>query len=245
MSEKDNILKELTQLESSLASITNKNVYTVPNNYFNGIEKEFIARVEADFIYSSNKASFSVPTGYFDNLSTAVFEKIKAASQNEVIDEINNLSPTIANIGNANVYHSPAGYFDNLHFSTPIKNTGKLIKFGSPKTFVKYAAAAVIVGLLGFSAFYFLRSNTTQNEHVEVAALIKKADEIIKTNTFDATLESLSDKELEKYLTQNGEDVNASLVAETAEQATLPEAIDYYLDPTTLDNFLNENNLKN
>jgi hypothetical protein len=240
MLERENILNELTAISPLVASIPRVNVYRVDINYFDGIRAELQARIIAsNFIAPQN--NFDVPQGYFENLPTNILAKIKAQENNEVFAEMETLSTTIAGIGNKNVYTVPQGYFEQLAMPTIV--SAKVVKMGSRSIF-KYAAAAVVVGLLGFGAMKFI-ANTKTN--TETLAVVKQANEILKSNSFDATFASVSDKDIEKYLLQNGEDVNAALVAASMDDnnTTLPDADDYLFDDKTLDNFLNENNLKN
>ncbi|MEJ7609704.1 MAG: hypothetical protein WKF88_00855 [Ferruginibacter sp.] len=73
-----------------------------------------------------------------------------------------------------------------------------------------------------------------------------KANEILKTGSFENEMNSLSDNDIVKYLKENGEDINAALVASSlTDETKLPEASDYLTDENTLDDYLNENNLKN
>jgi hypothetical protein len=243
MNEQNPILTELQALSPSVAAIARVNVYKVPSNYFEYLPADIIATVKMEALKTTN--NYSVPNGYFENLSTAIFDKIKLTEQNTWVSELTELSPVLANIGNKNVYNTPDKYFETLEHKKHLAEPAKVIAFGNKRSVFKYAAAAVVTGLLGFGIFTFVNKNMAAAPTAQTASLIKKADEIIKTNSFDATLESLTDKDLEQYLTQNGENIEAALVASTADESNLPEAIDYYLDPNTLDNYLNENNLKN
>ena len=177
-----------------------------------------------------------VPQGYFESLPATILQKIKSIE----LSEIEMLSTTVANIGNKNVYTVPQGYFEQLSF---IKQTTKVVKIGTSSIF-KYAAAAVVTGLLGFSIFnYVNKPATLSNENL---AMVKAGNDILIKGSFDKELEAITDKDLENYLSANGEDVNAALVASTIDDDDkLPDAADYFLDENTLDNFLKENNLKN
>ncbi len=240
MLERENILNELNAISPLVASVPRVNVYRVDENYFDGIRAELQARIIAsNFIAPQN--NFDVPANYFENLPSNILAKIKAQENNVVLTEIEAISPTIAGIGNKNVYTVPHGYFEQL--AMPSKASAKVVTMGSRSIF-KYAAAAVIVGLLGFGTMKFIANTKANNETL---AVVKEANEILKANSFDETLASVSDKDLEKYLLQNGEDINAALVAASIDDVntTLPEADDYLMDDNTLDNFLNENNLKN
>ncbi len=237
----------------------NKNAFTIPDGYFENLSKSVFDKIkratqnevamEIDQLSPvvariGNKNVYSLPDGYFENLSRTVFSKGQKAAPNEVAFEMNELSPLLVGIGNRNVYGLPQNYFENLQYTFEEKPVAKVVKF-SMRSIAKYAAAAVVTGLLGIGIFTFVNNSVSVKPNAETAALIKQGNEIIKANTFDATLESLSDKELEKYLIQNGENIDAALAASTTDDANLPEAMDYYLDPNTLDNFLNENKLKN
>jgi hypothetical protein len=240
MLEKETILSELNAISPLVASVPRVNVYRVDENYFDGIRAELQARIIAsNFISPQNNSD--VPDGYFENLPISILAKIKAQENNAVFAEIEELSPSIASIGNRNVYTVPQGYFEQLVM--PKTTTGKVVKMEGRSIF-KYAAAAVIVGLLGFGAVKFIANTKVNNETRDI---VKEANKILETNSFDATLARVSDKDIEKYLLQNGEDVNAVLVAASIDDdnTTLPEADEYFMDDKTLDNFLNDNNLKN
>ncbi len=240
MLERENILNELNAISPLVASVPRVNVYKVDENYFDGIRAELQARIIASN-FTTLQNNFDVPADYFENLPNNILAKIKAQENNVVLTEIETLSPTIASIGNKNVYTVPQGYFEHLAMSS--KSSAKIVKMGSRSIF-KYAAAAVVVGVLGFGAMKFIANTKTNNETI---AVVKEANKILETNSFDATFASVSDKDIEKYLSQNGEDVNAALVAASIndENTTLPEVDDYLMDDNTLDNFLNDNNLKN
>jgi hypothetical protein len=243
MLERENILNELTAISPIVASIPNVNVYKVDENYFDGIRAELQARIIAsNFTLSQN--NFDVPEGYFENLPTNILAKIKA-QDNRIFDrEMMELSPTIANIGNRNVYTVPLGYFEQL--SLPTSTSAKVVKIGS-FSILKYAAAAVITGLLGFAALKFVQYNNATKPDVATTKAINDANKILQTSNFDEALASVSDKDIEKYLLQDGEDVNAALVASSVDDddTTLPETDDYLMDDNTLNNFLENNNLKN
>ena len=47
MIQKENILQELNELKSSLATVTPQNVYTVPVGYFDGLVAQVLSRIKA------------------------------------------------------------------------------------------------------------------------------------------------------------------------------------------------------
>jgi hypothetical protein len=238
MTKRENILKELSEISTFVAAIPPVNVYKVDSNYFDGIRAELQARIIAsNFVTLDEKRG--LPEGYFENLPSTILEKIKAAD----LSEIEQLSPLVASIGNKNVYSIPDKYFEALTVSKATET--KVVKMRRASIF-KYAVAAVVVGLLGFGLFTFLNDSKTINVDEQNFAAIKAGNEILKKGTFDKELESITDRELESYLSQNGEDVNAALVASSTEdEEKLPEAVDYLMDENTLNDFLKNNNLAN
>lgn len=235
MTERDTILNELNAISALVAGLPRINVYKVNEDYFDGLRAELQARIIASNFYTEVN-NLKVPQGYFENLSAAILQKIKV----EEVSEIDLLSATIANIGNKNVYSIPQGYFEQLNF---VKQTTKVVKMGSRSIF-KYAAAAVITGLLGLSILTFVNKPTALSK--ENAAVVKAGNDILTKGSFDKELATISDNDLENYLSANGEDVGAALVASTIDDdSNLPDAAEYFFDENTLDNFIKENNLKN
>ncbi len=244
---REDILNELKTISSVVADVPYLNVYTVDNGYFVGIATELKARIEADTLYGSQN-NFAVPDGYFENLTANVLQRIKA-EEKEVFAETKEYSALIAKIGNRNVFTAPSNYFEALVFINEEKPLAKVIKMSRTRAVLKYAAAAVITGLIGISIINIVNktnTNLTNEVSVQTAEVMTKADKIIKTGTFDKELENVSDKDIEQYLQQGGQDVHAALVAASTDEADkLPEAADYLVDENALDNFLKENNLKN
>lgn len=241
------ILNELKTISKVLADVPYLNVYTVDTCYFGGIAAELKARIDADTLYNSQN-NFAVPDGYFENLSANIFQRIKA-EESEVFAETKEHSALIAGIGNRNLFSAPNNYFEELTFIKQKKPVSKVIEMIRTRAVFKYTAAAVITGLIGFSIINIVnKTNTNLSSEVSVqtAEVMKKADKIIKTGTFDKELENVSDKDIEQYLQQGGQDVHAALVAASTEDADkLPDAADYLVDENALDNYLKENNLKN
>ena len=247
MNTNENILNELKEISSTVAAIPFVNVFTVPVDYFNTLQPVVMATISAA-MKTDPFQNLIVPDGYFENLSDSIFKKIKAA-ENEVTIELSYISPLIAGIITKETYAAPEGYFGALTFVNQQKTeVAKVVKINRTKFVFKYAAAAVITGLLGISVINITYTNTKKPEEVivsQTASVLKNADAILKTGSFDATLQTLSDNDIQQYLEQNGHDVNAALVASSTDEVDkLPEATDYLLDENVLENYLKDNNLK-
>jgi hypothetical protein len=248
MNRSEIISAELKSISTVVEAIPFTNVFSVPEKYFSNVANEFYARLAADHFYTSENA-FDVPQGYFENLASQVMDKIKLSETSSAAGETKNISSLIDSIGNKNIYTVPAGYFESLIPLTFEKTAAKVVKIKSFRTIMKIAAAAVFTGLMGIAVLNVTEKKNTVTpveNNTGLASVITKANDIIKTGSFDEALNSVSDNEIEQYLQQNGQDVNAALVASVADESVaLPEASDYLFDEKTLDNFLSTNNLKN
>ena len=274
-----NIQNELKELNSILATVSNMNVYTVPDGYFDAISHDILMAVQQDTPQVMDKNS--VPAGYFDGLADSIMGKIKtrAAEENEdsallaglkginvyqvpagyfdnlataIIARINvgvdeeESSTLLDSIKGINVYQVPAGYFDNLSEAivSKIEKPAKVIEMKPRSSFFRYAAAAAITGIIGLSVIsVFNKRDTTIDPSLPAIDVMAKASDILKNNSFDKELSTVSDADLVNYLKESGEDVNAALVASVEEENNLPEQIDYMTDDKTLDNLLNELNI--
>ena len=163
---------------------------------------------------------FQVPEHYFENLSSHILLKINVLSTSKSV---------------------PEGYFESLPdiLIYRIRSEANVVSIKKQYPFLKYAIAAVIVGILGLNLFSFF--NQQKDER---AILLAEANQIIKTQSFDAVFESIPEDEIENYLIASGSDVNAALVANVAYNKELPAEIDYLSEAHTLDTFLEELNIE-
>lgn len=289
MNNRNDILTELAQLSPALAAIPFRNVFTVPDGYFDHLPQVLLSNTKAETGLEIPKENqFSVPEGYFDGLAGNIMAKINAMESKQANDELRRISPflsgiektnlfsvpegyfehlpahiqkrispvteetlsiseTVATVGNKNVFTVPVGYFDAVEdeVRSALPREAKLVQMQPRRSVFRYAAAAVITGLLGISLFFvFDKKEPTGMPDDQTFAL---ANEILENNSFDAELDKLSAADLENYLTANGEDVTAALVANSAieNSNSLPDADEYIFDEKALDEYLDKMNLNN
>lgn len=180
MTQRDNILKELNELNSQLAAQNPVNIYSVPAGYFDGLVAEVMKRIkalEADnaadelahlspLLSSLTKQNpYTVPAGYFENLDGQLNGIIHSEKELSSKEETATLSPLLAGLRNENPYQVPQGYFETLTAGIPKENKpqAKVISFTSRKWF-RYAAAAVITGVVVLAGFLFLNNGSGNNE---------------------------------------------------------------------------------
>lgn len=232
-----------------LKRIGNRNIYTVPVGYFDQLANNILGKLfnEPSEVLAKigNKNVFTVPTGYFENIRSSIISAIKNENAQE---ETFAISQLVAGIGNKNVFSVPTGYFETLATNTQnkINQPGKIVKLGVRKTIIKYAAAAVVTGLIATGGLFIYKNNKTGKPSAETIQLMAAAKEINKTNSFDKELNTISDADIVHYLEDKGQDVNAALVASlTDDDKKLPDAADYIIDESTLDDMLKELDLNN
>lgn len=191
---------------SSALQQARHNPYQVPQGYFEGLADQVLQRVKADEANNAHeeleilspllskigkKTPFSTPAGYFNELSDNAVAGAQAIEF--VNDELENLSPLMNSLRNKQVYEVPAGYFEQLPDqvlnAAKTQQPAKVVSISFTRRVTRYAAAAVVAGIIGVAGWMFLGKHgnikTTPNQPVVVA---------------QADLDSISDDMLEKYL---------------------------------------------
>jgi hypothetical protein len=223
MTQRDNILQELKELESSLANLSSQNIYTVPTGYFEELSSQIINRIKAleattasdelSFLSStlaniSKEIPYSVPSGYFERLNEKVIQVISQDNNPTAKEELETLSPLLSGLKKEPLYSVPADYFDSLQTKQEIK----VISITSRKWF-KYAVAAVIVGVVATSALFILNNNKQPSEKQIFAKFtreVKKMNEAEKDKLIDfidAGLDGRETAQINSDKTNEGKDL--------------------------------------
>jgi hypothetical protein len=238
-----------------LQSIDNKFVTqgSVPEGYFDSLAGNIMDRIKAAGEAQAepsevlgkigNTNVFSVPEGYFEQFPSTVMRQLMDSS---VAQETSFSSPLVAGIGNKNVFTVPEGYFENFSVDTSAVSGARVVRMPARKSIWRYAAAAVITGFLAVGGYLLVNDNQPVGLTAETKQVIQEGQVILKTNSFDKEMNTVSDADIVAYLESNGQDVNAALVASLTDDAKdLPDATDYIIDDKTLDNMLNDLDLSN
>lgn len=174
MTQKENILEELKQLNSSLAGQP-QNVYSVPADYFDGLITQVIARIKAleaadageelahlsPLLHGiSKQLPYSVPSNYFEGLAENVSAVVH---QNDltVQEELGNISPFLSSLKKEVPFIVPEGYFEHLTPGIIIeeKKAGVKIISLTNRTWYRIAAAALIIGLFVLAGLFYFNGN--------------------------------------------------------------------------------------
>jgi len=215
MAQNTNILQELTELKSSLARIAPGNIYTVPEGYFDGLASDILKRIKALEVSNakeelsflspllndlSRQMPYAVPDGYFKDLEDNVLPAVHQSAS----EELESISPLLSGLNKQMPYSVPVGYFETLNTGN-ILNTGnqeaKVVNlFSSRKRWIKYAAAAMITGVIGLVAFLVVGK-----KDIDKLPIVKFEKKLNKE------IQKMSDTELAEFLettevTMNGQE---------------------------------------
>lgn len=241
------ILNELQIISPYLAGIGKVNVFQVPEHYFEELPKKILTNT---FLHNDEKnKDQKVPEGYFDRLSDKILLKIKKEDIQSAKEEIRNISPILYSLKEKNVFTVPHGYFQNLEDSIQAKlNSGKakIIPLSSVKKWWKYAAAAVIAGVITVGSLQIFNNKPNGDDGNSVLTASMNLPEYIKLSfqyktpeQLDQGIASLSDDEIASYLENHGNIMDDSMLENGIDTTGLPDTEEYLMNDNTLNNFLN------
>jgi hypothetical protein len=227
----------------------------VPAGYFDNLAGNILNKIKAQenedeplspLLESLRKTNvFTVPQGYFEELS----EGIVAGQSTADIS----LSTTLESLRQQQVFTVPQGYFEALPAQIAAKlqqPKGKVVGFVRSR-FVKYAAAAVVTGIMALGVYQFTKNGTTSGVQGDeaLAALtdVQKQGIALSKNQalYNQEMEQLSDEAIAKFLTANGDDLETAVAAAGVNESDLPSEDDLMLDDAALEDFLNGSDKSN
>jgi len=192
MTNKD-IIQELSDLGSSLNSMTSHNVYSVPQGYFEGFADHILSLVKNNeslaWLSSLPKETpYQLPAGYFDDLEEKIMDSIRNHPDYRTSkEELESISPFLNSLSKRPVYAVPEDYFENFNVAKKQKKTStKLVSISSHKWF-KYAAAAVVIGAIALTGIFVVYNNNHKDAAGKTLAKfeteVKKIDDVKKTDS--------------------------------------------------------------
>jgi hypothetical protein len=233
------ILEELNKVSPLLAGIEKKNVFSVPEGYFDVLSIDILKKIQIDSGTKTHK--LTVPEGYFENLGTSVLTKIRSLKEDNPAQELRALSPMLYSIQNENVFSAPVGYFRDLQNEIlyKVKPQAKVVELRKRSSVWKYAAAAVVTGIIGLSSLMMFNTSKTSADNTDTELLIQTASQFKNEEQINGAIATLSEEEIIKYLERTGTDIDNEALATGIDASELPESTDYMLDEKTLETYLN------
>jgi hypothetical protein len=160
---------------------------------------------------------------------------LKSDDHQTAKEELETLSPFLSGLKKEMPYDVPQGYFDSLS-KGPVKQETKVISIVHRKWF-RYAAAAVVTGIMVLGGFLFFSSPTKIDpieqpyawvkksfkkvDKADIDAFVKLADEELTTQSSVAAnpvkpeeikelMKDVSDKEIQKFLDETPDTDNSN-----------------------------------
>ena len=183
---------------------------------------------ELDCSFTQVPHPYQVPKGYFDGLAEEILFRIKAESfSSDAAEELAQLSPTLAALKKEMPYSLPEGFFEKQDLqkitgSKTKKDEAKVVSIQKATQWWKYAAAAVVTGLVVLS-IVFINSNSGIDPNEKSYAWVEKNLKKVNTESIqkfvqlteagqngnngitvspevNALMQALSDQEVEEFL---------------------------------------------
>lgn len=236
MDNNNEILQELKEMSPVLRQLKNKVPYTVPFFYFEVLPNTIVSKIittEEPNLPFTQANPYTIPHNYFADLSSGILKRItRENGQSEIFEEMEEIAPLLNTVSKKPVYVVPERYFEKVHWSKNKKEEqkGELRFMTSGNKVLRYAAAAVIIGLLTCGLFLFLgkqgedqrsvKANTvsevkqlSEQEIVEFLKTNSSSDNIVShkssSNQKDTDIKSIvnkmSDKEIQRFLEEYGD----------------------------------------
>jgi hypothetical protein len=206
MTPRDNILKELSELNSDLGGLNQQPLFQVPGGYFDNLADKVLKKVKASeaasakeelallspFLSAISKSTpYSVPIGYFEGFEKKLDEAIFAGKDQTVSEELESLSPLLRGLKNKPTYTVPEGYFQ--HLQQPIEHAApatktKVVSLTGRKWF-RYAAASIVVGFVAAIGFMLLNKKETVDPADKSFAWVQKNMKKVSTDEINEFVE--------------------------------------------------------
>jgi len=199
MTQRDNILLELRELQSSLAEAGSQNVYLVPAGYFDNLAEIVLNRIKAldttdaaeELSYLSpllsgisKKMPYEVPANFFDSLGEKVIGSIDEHAS--AAEELEELSPLLSGLKKEMPYSVPKGYFEQLSNTADTKEVKPVVKvvLMARQKWFRYAAAAVVLGIIAVGSLMIFNKQTTNGDSEKVVTKMLKKVSTEEINSF-------------------------------------------------------------
>ena len=203
-------LEDNETVSAVLASLRDRNVFEVPNGYFENNVANLLSVVTPEdardelrsispLLYSiKNEEVFTVPAWYFESVTTDILDKVKPSAAKVVKMPRRNLVARYA-----------------------------------------IAAMMVGLAAFGVIKLTGIDRNPGNPEIAVMDASIEKGRKM-NDQQFNEALKNLSTADIASYLEQNGDITDITVLGNNVDESTLPNLEDYLLDEKTLDNYLQQ-----
>lgn len=254
----ENAEEELRNLSTTLYNLKDKDVFIIPQGYFSNLSDLILAKVKvvsesaeeellnlSPLLYSLKvENTFTIPEGYFNNLSDSIFIKAVATPESAE-DELRSLSPMLYSLKGENLFTVPSGYFESFAQSVTgnlIPVPAKVVIMKKRTSWLKYAAAAVIAGIITVTSFQLFKGSSNSSNQVAstLPGYIQASFQYKTEDDLNAGIAKLDDADIAKYLEKNGNVLDNELLTNNTDVSEMPNSTDYLNDENTLNEYLDK-----
>ncbi len=192
----EEILLELSQISPALTNISRNHVYSVPLNYFDGLAGNILKQIKDDIASQTLGAAanpYKIAGDYFTSLPDEIMGKIQQGKlRSEVYAELEEVAPLLNTISRQMPYQVSLDYFENFTVDETVRKIkdhtpAKIINPGWFARSYKYAAAAVIAGVVIGSTFLLAPETGSENTSATYTSSINIPAEVNKVSEADIT----------------------------------------------------------
>lgn len=201
MTQRDNILQELKEIGSTLENGTPLNVFAVPAGYFEIFADQVMSRINHPLSNDALKKNpYPVPDNYFNGLEERLMQAVReSADYQSVNEELESISPLLKGLKKETPYSVPQGYFENLNAGITKPET-KIVSL-THRSWFKYAAAVIVVGIISMSVFLF-QGKKSIDPNKDPDKWVAKSVQKVNTDQLDEFIK-LADEENSKIALAN------------------------------------------
>jgi hypothetical protein len=244
---------------SAVDHMNKRNLQQVPPGYFDTLSDSILAKVKAAYpesaeeelgklspmLYALKGNVFSVPDGYFESFAGNVVERLKLqpADTESAEEELRRLFPMLSTL-KGNVFSVPDGYFESFAGDVVERlkpQTAKIVTMKKRNSWWKYAAAAVITGVIAISTLQISNNSPDSNASKSgLPAYVQASFQYKSEDDINAGIAKLSDDDIIKYLEKNGNIMDNELLTNNIDVSEMPSQADYLTDENTLNTYLDK-----
>lgn len=195
MQRKQTIIEELMNMGSLLYEHQPAEIYQVPENYFEHLPNLIVFRisVEEDLDKIKLSETYQVHPEYFESFPAKMLNLNKEGVYISVSEELAALSPLLSGLKKETPYTVKENYFEGLS-SLPLNETDKkeearIIPFFKPKIWLRYAAAAIVIGIVGLSGIWIYKQNSVIDPVEDPYAWVKEKTKKISNDDLESFIE--------------------------------------------------------
>ncbi len=135
----------------------------------------------------------AVPAGYFEGLAEKLMQLIRESSDYQTAkEELETISPLLSGLKKTMPYSVPDGYFESL-VEKRNKPAAKVVSI-TPRRWFRYAAAAVVTGVIILAGFIYLNSRNSVDPVEQPYAWVKKSLKKVDNADIDAFVKLANDE---------------------------------------------------